>query len=83
IRFGAMLAAAMFGLYGVVLAFILIVIHLTNLTSIGVPYLAPLAPQLVSDWKDYILRAPITFFKKRPDMLQTKDKTRMKAGRSQ
>ncbi|MEK4342008.1 spore germination protein [Brevibacillus sp. FSL L8-0710] len=83
IRFGAMLAAAMFGLYGVVLAFILIVIHLTNLTSIGVPYLAPLAPQLVSDWKDYILRAPITFFKKRPDMLQTKDKTRLKAGRSQ
>jgi spore germination protein len=82
IRFIAMIGAAIFGLYGLVLIFILIVIHLGNLTSFGLPYLTPFVPQLEQDWKDLVLRAPITFFGKRPQMYQAKDPTRFETGDS-
>ncbi|MFP3390055.1 spore germination protein [Brevibacillus sp. SIMBA_040] len=82
IRFLAMFAAAIFGIYGVVLSFIMIMIHLTNLTSIGYPYLAPFTPQMPQDWKDLILRAPITFLRKRPGSLHPKDETRTGTGDS-
>lgn len=80
IRYLAMFAAAIFGVYGVVLSLIVIMIHLSNLTSIGYPYLAPLAPQMPRDWKDLILRAPVTFLKNRPKSLHPQDDTRMKSG---
>jgi spore germination protein len=78
IRFVVMFAAAIFGLYGVVLMFVAIFIHLANLTSLGVPYLTPFAPQLLNDWKDLLLRAPVTFMRKRPETGQPKDHIRMK-----
>jgi len=80
IRFVIMLAAAAFGLYGVVLSFIAICIHLANLKSVGVPYLTPFVPSLASDWKDLIFRAPITLHTKRPNLLQTKEIVRMDTG---
>ncbi len=80
IRFAIMIAAAVFGLFGVVLSFIAINIHLTNLKSFGVPYLTPFVPSLMSDWKDLILRAPITMLRKRPQMLHPQDQVRMKTG---
>lgn len=80
IRFFAMFAAAVFGVYGVILSFIVIIIHLSNLTSIGYPYLSPFAPQMPRDWKDLVLRAPITFLRKRPKSLHTQDETRMRTG---
>lgn len=82
IRFFAMFMAGIFGIYGVVLSLIVIMIHLSNLTSIGYPYLAPLAPQMPRDWKDMILRAPVTFLKTRPDALHPKDENRMNTGGS-
>jgi spore germination protein len=78
IRFFTMIAAAIFGLYGVVLSLIVIMIHLSNLTSLGYPYLSQ--PQLPKDWKDLILRAPVTFLKQRPRSVKTKDQTRMRTG---
>ncbi|MGN7469855.1 spore germination protein [Brevibacillus sp. SAFN-007a] len=80
VRFFAMFTAAIFGLYGVVLSLIAIMIHLSNLTSIGHPYLAPFAPQMPRDWKDLILRAPVTFLKDRPKVLHPEDEIRMRTG---
>lgn len=80
VRFGIMVASAMFGLYGVVISFIVVCIHLSNLQSFGIPYLTPFAPELIKDWKDLILRAPIIALKKRPEMMQTNDKNRLKTG---
>jgi spore germination protein len=77
IRFGFMLSAALFGLYGIVLTYIVINIHLVNLKSIGVPYTTPFAPSFVRDWKDLVLRLPITMLTQRPNYLQTEDKKRM------
>lgn len=80
IRYLAMIAAAIFGVYGVVLSLIVIMIHLSNLTSIGYPYLSPFAPQMPRDWKDLILRAPVTFLKTRPQSLHPQDESRMRTG---
>jgi spore germination protein len=76
IRFGVMLAAALFGLYGIILSYIIINIHFVSLTSFGVPYSTPFAPLFIKDWKDLILRVPTLFMTKRPQMMQTKDSKR-------
>jgi spore germination protein len=65
IRFGAIFAATMFGLYGIILIFIMIHIHLANLKSIGIPYSAPFAPNYLWDLENVIIRAPITTLTKR------------------
>ncbi|GIO24847.1 spore germination protein [Oceanobacillus sp. J11TS1] len=80
LQFGLMCAAAIFGLYGIILGYIMINIHLVNLTSFGVPYSAPFAPNFLSDWKDLVLRAPITMKKKRPVFMQTNDEKLMNKG---
>nr|WP_246294468.1 spore germination protein [Paenibacillus planticolens] len=81
-RFGIMLFAAFLGLYGIILAYIMINIHIVNLKSFGIPYSTPFAPMFTHDWKDLVLRAPLHFLKKRPQMLQTKNEDRMKVRRN-
>ncbi|MDQ8737745.1 spore germination protein [Paenibacillus sp. LHD-38] len=78
LRFVVMLAASCFGLFGLILVFLMICIHIVNLKSFGMPYSTPISPMLLQDWKDFILRAPVNFLKKRPEMLQTEDENRMK-----
>jgi spore germination protein len=78
LRFSVMMVASILGLYGIVLAYIVINVHLVNLRSFGIPYSTPFAPTFYGDWKDLILRAPITMMKKRPTLTQTGDKTRLR-----
>ncbi|HEX6923033.1 MAG TPA: spore germination protein [Bacillales bacterium] len=73
LRFGAMIAATMFGFYGIILFYILINIHVSNLKSFGVPYTTPAGPMFWHDWRDFVLRAPLLMLKKRPKFLQPKD----------
>ncbi|MFC4101229.1 spore germination protein [Paenibacillus xanthanilyticus] len=77
LRFAMMLAASAFGLYGIILGYIMINIHFVNLKSFGIPYSTPFAPLYMQDWKDVILRAPVSYLKQRPRMLQTRDKKRL------
>ncbi|SFI42347.1 spore germination protein KA [Paenibacillus sp. UNC496MF] len=58
LRFPMLLFSGMFGLYGVTMASIFILIHLTNLESFGVPYLSPIAPLSRTELKDVLIRAP-------------------------
>lgn len=58
LRFPLMLAAAVIGLYGVAAGVTAIAIHLTQLTSLGVPYLSPFLSEPV-DYKDVVVRAPL------------------------
>ncbi|HLR62809.1 MAG TPA: spore germination protein, partial [Lentibacillus sp.] len=74
IMFGFMLAAAVFGLFGIILAYIMLNIHIVNLKSIGVPYSTPFAPTFLSDWNDLIFRAPVPLMTRRPKAMQTNDK---------
>jgi len=66
VRFPFMVVAASFGIYGVILFFIVICIHLVNLKSFGVDFLSPQAPFVYQDWKDFIIRFPQQMMKQRP-----------------
>ncbi|RUT48108.1 spore germination protein [Paenibacillus anaericanus] len=78
LRFVAMFCAAMFGIYGTVLFFLLLFSHLVKLKCFGVPYLSPATPYRIKDWKDFIFRMPIGVMKLRPIMMKTKDSDRKK-----
>lgn len=76
LRFTGMFSAAVLGLFGVVLFFLLICSHLVRLKSFGVPYVSPMTPYNISEWKDFIIRAPLKMMKKRPGMLKPNDSDR-------
>jgi spore germination protein len=76
IRFLLMIAAAIYGLYGIVLASIGVLIHLANIKSFNVPYLSPVSPFNAKDMKDTIFRAPWNKMKKRPLHYSPSDPTR-------
>jgi spore germination protein len=76
LRFAAMLSAAVFGLYGVILFFLLLCSHLVKLKSFGVSYVNLAVPYRLSDWKDFFIRMPLMIMKRRPSMLHTKDRIR-------
>ncbi|WP_179151964.1 spore germination protein [Oceanobacillus senegalensis] len=73
LRFANILAASFLGLYGVILVYIMMNIHIVNLKSIGVPYSTPFAPTFWKDLKDIVIRAPITKLTTRPAYLKAKD----------
>jgi len=77
LRFPMMLFAAFFGLYGVVMFFIIICAHLVKLQSFGVNYLNPFVPYHINDWKDLLVRFPLRMMKKRPAMLKTNNTNRL------
>lgn len=78
LRFLAMFCAAILGVYGTILFFLLICSHLVKLKSFGVPYISPATPYRLDDWKDFIFRLPLKVMKRRPLMLKTKDSDRKK-----
>lgn len=80
LRYGVMIAASVFGLYGIVLVYIMLNIHVVNLKSFGIPYSTPFTPTMVGDWKDLILRAPITMITRRPSFLDPEDSKSVNKG---
>lgn len=78
IRFPLMLAAAVLGLYGIMLGFIIVNVHMVTMKSFGVSYLTPFAPYQVRDWKDLILRAPLKHLLSRPVITGPQDVVRQR-----
>lgn len=76
VRFIFMFCAATFGFYGMILAFIIVIVHLTSLRSFGVPYMTPLAPSIREEVGDTIVRRPLWGYKKRPKMVSGRNKVR-------
>lgn len=76
LRFVGMFFAAVLGILGTILFFLLICSHLTKLKSFGVPYVTPISPIRLHDWKDLFVRAPLTLMKLRPEMMKTERKRR-------
>ncbi|MNR42406.1 Spore germination protein XA [compost metagenome] len=66
LRFGLMGLAASFGLLGILLGMILMVLHLNTLSSFGVPYMQSFAPFYWENQKDTLFRFPWTSMIKRP-----------------
>jgi spore germination protein KA len=80
IRFGLMLLAASFGLFGITLSLIFLTVHMNTLRSFGTPYLAPFAPFLLQDQKDSIFRFPLWTLSLRPKSIVAKTDLRIPKG---
>lgn len=78
LRFASMLFAAVLGLYGIILFFLLLCSHLVKLKSFGVPYLSPAVPYRLRDWKDLMIRMPLQMMKYRPKIMRTNDSVRIR-----
>lgn len=58
LKFGFIILASLFGIYGLMIGYLLLAIHLSSLTCFGVPYLSPVTPFKLKDMKDIFIRAP-------------------------
>lgn len=76
LRFGMILLAGTLGLYGIMLGYIMITVHLVKLKSFGVSYITPFSPYRIKDWKDLIIRTPLMMMKQRPKFMKTQDQQR-------
>lgn len=59
-------AAAIMGIYGVVIVTVWFIGALISLESFGVPYFEPMAPFRAIDWRDLWIRVPWTWLRRRP-----------------
>jgi len=59
LRFPIMLFSGFLGLFGLIMAVILLATHLLKLKSFGVPYLSGIAPMRKNELKDILLRVPV------------------------
>lgn len=64
------------GLLGLLVGALFTVHYLSSLDSLGTPYLAPLAPIVLPDLKDSLIRRPLTELKKRPKSIPNINPTR-------
>jgi spore germination protein KA len=71
LRFALIIISAFFGLYGVLLGLIVMVTHLASLRSLGVPYLAPVAPLSLKEQKDVFILFPFWSMNRRPSYLRS------------
>jgi len=64
IRFPFMLAASLFGFFGMAIGTLILFIHLMNLSSLKQPYFTPIVPFDLSRFKDVFFRIPFVRLKK-------------------
>ncbi|CAG7651032.1 Spore germination protein B1 [Paenibacillus solanacearum] len=76
LRFPIIIAAALFGMYGIMIAVMLILGHMAALRSFGIPYLSPIGPLSAGDLKDIAIRPPWWSMKSRPAYLSLQDTER-------
>lgn len=79
LRFILMALAASFGLFGITVGLIAIVLHLCSLRSFGIPYMSPLAPYNAKDQKDALVRLTRWKMFTRPDLLNDNNPIRQQA----
>ncbi|MDI6710542.1 MAG: spore germination protein [Thermoanaerobacterales bacterium] len=80
IRFPLTILGGVFGLYGVIIGVLAVIIHLAGLRTLGVPYLAGFTPLHVSDLKDSAVRFPWWAMRRRPHELSKDDPRRQGPG---
>ncbi|WP_232796665.1 spore germination protein [Kyrpidia spormannii] len=76
LRFPVLILAGVLGLYGIIIAVLLLWTHLVSLRSFGVPYLSPIAPFMWPDIKDVFTRPPWWQMRQRPKTMEPVDSTR-------
>ncbi|MGG3451019.1 spore germination protein [Domibacillus aminovorans] len=79
LRFPFMALAASFGLFGILVGFIALVLHMCSLRSFEVPYMSPFAPFIREDIKDTVIRVPIWRMFSRPRIISQKNNKRVQS----
>lgn len=82
LRFGFMFLSGFLGFFGITIGIIALTLHLCRLHSFGIPYMTPIAPYILSDQKDTILRVPWWQMYTRPEMLDLRNKRRQSPANS-
>ncbi|SCW69832.1 spore germination protein KA [Paenibacillus tianmuensis] len=77
LRFPILIAASLFGMYGILIMIMLIMGHLANLRSFGIPYLSPIGPLSSGDLKDILFRAPWWAMGQRQSFMPLQDSKRI------
>ncbi|MET3546301.1 spore germination protein KA [Paenibacillus favisporus] len=80
LRFIMLIAASLFGIYGIACTLLMMVLHLCSLKSLNVPYMTPYSPIILSELKDSMIRAPQDHMKKRPKLISRNDTVRFREG---
>ncbi|MEG0471207.1 MAG: spore germination protein [Solibacillus sp.] len=76
LRFPLMVLAGMFGLFGIFIGLMLLIIHLCSLRSFGVPYMSPFAPLIPKDQKDALIILPRSSLLTRPRLISQTNNVR-------
>ena len=58
VQFAFMFLAGFMGLFGLMCGVFFLLVHLVSLRSFGERYLSPIAPLVLSDWRDTLIRVP-------------------------
>ncbi len=77
LRFPMLILASIFGIFGILFGIMIVLGHMANLRSFGVPYLSPLGPTKWSDLKDVLIRAPQWELTTRPSFVGAQDQIRI------
>ncbi|MCU6797389.1 spore germination protein [Paenibacillus sp. WQ 127069] len=77
LRFPIIIAASIFGMYGILISVLIIIGHMANLRSFGIPYLSPLGPLSVGDLMDTAVRPPLWLNKHRSYFMSVQDSIRL------
>jgi spore germination protein KA len=80
VRFPMIILAGTFGLYGIAIGLLGLLIHLSSLRSLGIPYLSPVTPLTISGLKDVLIRAPRWAMRLRPRLTGYQDPLRVPPG---
>lgn len=73
IRFILMFLAAFIGFYGMISGLMFMTLHLCSLRSYGVPYMSPLAPAMMKNLGDTLIRMPTWAKNIRPKLISQKN----------
>ncbi|MEK3882948.1 spore germination protein [Paenibacillus sp. PL2-23] len=76
IQFPMMLMAAMFGMIGISIGIMSLIGYMVSMKSLGTPYMTPLAPFRLWDWRDLLIRLPIWRMDFRPQSNKPMQKRR-------
>ncbi|EIT86346.1 sopre germination protein [Fictibacillus macauensis ZFHKF-1] len=77
LRFPLIIFAQFWGMLGVAICSALLLGHLLRLTSLGRPYLEPIFPLRLADFRDALFRLPFNKQTRRPEHLLTQDPNRL------
>jgi len=80
LRFPLLIVAGTFGLYGINMGTLVLILHLVSLRSFGIPYMSPMAPLVVNDIKDVLWRTHHWNMSFRPKLLTGQDSKRIPKG---